>query len=146
MIKKLDHACLSSSDLDRSVAFYRDKLGMKLEFEEETTGKEFGTLFGAPPSFRARVVQFEEGLEISQFISPAGRELNLETWDKGTIFLVFEVSDLEKTYSTLLDRGVKFVNPPITLKSPLPGGGLLKIAHLLGPDGERISLSEFIKA
>ena len=34
MIKKLDHACISSADIDRSVAFYRDVLGMKVAFED----------------------------------------------------------------------------------------------------------------
>lgn len=146
MIEQLDHACLSSSDIDRSLVFYRDILGMKLEFQMETAGKEFETLFGAPAGFRARVVQFEEGLEISQFISPHGRDLNLKTWDPGAIFLVFKVSKLDEMYSTLSGKGVKFVNPPITLKSPLPSGGSLKIVHLHGPDGERISFMEFIRA
>jgi len=145
VIEALDHACLSSSDIDRSVTFYKDILGLKLEFRMETKGKEFETLFGAPPGFHARVAQFKEGLEISQFISPPGRELNLQTWDTGAVFLIFRVSGLDKLYTKLASKGVKFVNPPITLKSPLPSGGALKIAHLHGPDGERVSLMEFIK-
>lgn len=145
MIKALDHACLSSSNIERSVAFYRDILGMKLQFQEETKGRQFERLFGAPPGFHARVVQFEEGLEISQFISPPGRELDLQTWDKGAIFLIFKVSDLDNMYTALKAKGVKFVNPPTTLKSPHPGGGALKIAHLHGPDGERISFMEYIE-
>jgi catechol 2,3-dioxygenase-like lactoylglutathione lyase family enzyme len=146
VIEQLDHACLASSDIDRSLAFYRDILGMKLEFQMETAGEEFETLFGAPAGFRAQVVQFEEGLEISQFISPAGRDLKIQTWDTGAIFLIFKVSNLDEMYSELSAKGVKFVNPPITLKSPLPAGGSLKIAHLHGPDEERISFMEFIKA
>ena len=143
MIKKLDHALISSSDIDRSLAFYRDILGLKVEFEDETSGKEFATVMDAPAGFRARVVQFEEGLEICQFISPTGRELNLKPWDIGAILLDFEESDLEETYSVLVGKGVNFISPPIALPSPHPGGGSLKIAQLLGPDGERIALLEF---
>ena len=143
MIKKLDHALISSSDIDRSLAFYRDILGLKVEFEDETSGKEFATVMDAPSDFRARVVQFEEGLEICQFISPPGRELNLKPWDIGATLLDFEVSNLEETYSMLAGRGVNFISPPIALPSPHPGGGSLKIAQLIGPDGERIALLEF---
>lgn len=143
MIKKLDHALISSSDIDRSLAFYRDIIGLKVEFEDETSGKEFAAVMDAPSDFRARVVQFEEGLEICQFISPPGRELNLKPWDIGAILLDFEVSNLEETYSVLAGRGVNFISPPVALPSPHPGGGSLKIAQLIGPDGERIALLEF---
>ena len=145
MIKKLDHALVSSSDIDRSVAFYRDIIGLKVEFEDETSGKEFATTMDAPPDFRARVVQFEEGLEICQFISPQGRKLKWKPWDIGAIVLDFEVTELEETYSVLVGRGVKFISPPVTLRSPHPGGGSLKIAQLIGPDGERVALLEFPK-
>lgn len=146
MIKQLHHACISSSNLARSLAFYRDVLGFKLLFEMDNSGREHETLFGTKPGFHSRVVQFEEGLEVSEFISPAGRKsLHLKPWDIGAVFLIFEVSDLDNLYATLMDKGVKFVNPPMTLKSPLPGGGSLKIAHLHGPDGERISLWEPLK-
>ena len=145
MIKKLDHALISSSDLERSLAFYRDIIGLKVEFEDETSGEEFATVMGAHSDFRARVVQFEEGLEICQFISPPGRELDLKPWDIGATLLDFEVSDLEETYAVLASKGVEFVSPPVTLRSPEPGGGSLKIAQFIGPDGERIALLEFPK-
>jgi catechol 2,3-dioxygenase-like lactoylglutathione lyase family enzyme len=143
MIKKLDHALISSSDIDRSLAFYRDTLGLKVEFEDETSGREFALVMGAPSDFRARVVQFEEGLEICQFISPEGKQLDTKPWDIGAILLDFEVSDLDGMYSALADKGVNFISPPIALRSPHPGGGSLKIAQLTGPDGERIVLLEF---
>jgi glyoxylase I family protein len=146
MIKRLDHACLSVSNIERSIAFYRDALGMTLEFQEESSGKMHERLFGAPPGFRAKVVQFKEGLEISQFIVPAGKDYQLKTWDIGGHFLIFAVDDLDKTYAESVKKGVKFVTPPNLLVSPKPDGGSLKIAHLFGPDGERISLMEFIKA
>ena len=146
MIEKLDHASLATADLNRSVAFYRDILGMKVEFQMgEAKGEEFQRLFGVS-EFHSRVVQFEEGLEISQFIAPKGRELNIQTWDNSAIFLIFRVTGLDEMYTELKAKGVKFFNPPTTLVSPRPSGGSLKIAHLQGPDGERISFCEFIPA
>jgi catechol 2,3-dioxygenase-like lactoylglutathione lyase family enzyme len=145
MIKRLDHACLSVSNIERSITFYRDALGMTPEFQEEASGKMHERVFGLTPGFRARVVQFKEGLEMSQFIVPAGKDYHLKTWDIGAHFLIFAVDDLDKTYADLTSKGVKFVSSPNLVVSPKPEGGSLKIAHLFGPDGERISLMEFIK-
>ena len=142
MIKKLDHASISISDMNRSLAFYRDMLGMKVEFEEETSGEKFGSVMGATGEFRALVVKFEEGLELIQFISPAGVKLNSKPWDIGAILLDFEVSELDDLYKELKEKGVKFISPLTLLKSPNSDDDSLKIVQLYGPDGERIVLVE----
>ena len=142
MIKKLDHASISTSDIDRSLAFYRDVLGMKVEFKEETSGEEFGAVMGATGDFRALVIKFEEGLELIQFISPAGVKLNFNPWDIGAVLLDFEVSELEDLYNDLKEKGVKFISPLTILKSPNADDDSLKIVQLYGPDGERIVLIE----
>ncbi|MBN2060063.1 MAG: VOC family protein [Deltaproteobacteria bacterium] len=142
MIKKLDHASISTSDINRSLAFYRDVLGLKVEFEDETSGKDFGSVMGASDDFRALVIKFEEGLELIQFISPAGARLDIKPWDIGAVILDFEVSGLEELYSDLKEKGVEFVSPLTSLKAPNAGDDPLKIVQLHGPDGERIVLIE----
>ena len=143
MIKKLDHASISISDMNRSLVFYRDVLGMKVEFEEETSGEKFGAVMGAPGDFRALVVKFEEGLELIQFISPAGTKPSFKPWDIGAVLLDFEVSEIENLYNDLKERDVKFISPLTILKSPNADDDSLKIVQLYGPDGERIVLVEF---
>lgn len=142
MIKKLDHASISISDMNRSLTFYRDVLGMKVEFEEETSGELFGSVMGASGDFRALVVKFEEGLELIQFISPAGMKMNFDPWDIGAVLLDFEVSGIDDLYNDLKEKGVKFISPLAILKSPNAEDDSLKIVQLFGPDGERIVLVE----
>ena len=146
MINKLHHTCLSVSDIDKSTAFYQNILGLTLLMRAEPCGEEMRAVFDTPTGFNARSVVFEQGLEISQFVSPAGREsLNLKPWDIGAVFLAFEVTEFDKTYSDLVQKGVNFVSAPVTFQLPRPAGSSMRIVHLLGPDGERISLIESVE-
>lgn len=146
MIKRLHHACITTSDIDRSLAFYRDTLGLKLEWKDDVSGGDHDTIFGES-NLHSRTAYFEGGLELTQFFHPEGRKsLNLKTWDVGVSFFIFEVTDLENMYPSLKEKGVNFVHPPITLRHPDSDVGGIKIAHLHGPDGERISLLEFLNA
>jgi catechol 2,3-dioxygenase-like lactoylglutathione lyase family enzyme len=142
MVKHLHHAFISTSDMGRALAFYRDILGLKLITDTEASGKELDRLFECS-GFRARIAIFEEGLEIAQVFYPVGRKsMNVGYSDVGGTILVLEVSDLDKMYSTLVDRGAEFYCPPITVPPPFPGLPSLRVAHVRGPDGERISLME----
>jgi len=142
MIKHLHHAFISTSNMDRALSFYRDILGLKLITEMDASGGELDRLFGYS-GFRARIAIFEEGLEIAHVLTPVGRKsMNVGYSDVEGTILVLEVSDLDKMYSTLVDRGAEFHCPPITVPSPFPTLPPLKVAHIRGPDGERISLME----
>jgi len=142
MIRHLHHACISTSDMDRALAFYRDTLGLKLITDFEASGKELDRIFGCS-GFRARVAYFEEGLEVSQFFFPVNKKmLNVSYSDIGCAFLIFEVSDLDEMYSTLVDRGAEFYCRPIAVPPPFPTLPSIRVAHIRGPDGERISLME----
>jgi catechol 2,3-dioxygenase-like lactoylglutathione lyase family enzyme len=139
---KVHHACITVSDIDQALAFYRDTLGLKMTMDFEISGEEFDRLHEYPNT-RARLLYFEEGLELAYYYSPSdGRPLNARLWDHGHTFLILEVSDLEKTYATLVDRGVKFFAAPQLPKKEAPVGKI-PVAHLRGPDGVRISLIEW---
>jgi lactoylglutathione lyase len=95
MFQKVDYVMVMVSDMQKSVAFYRDQLGLPLKFEskdwsEFQTGETTLALHGGgspkPPS---------QGPE------PAG-----------TCSIGFNVPDLNATYQQLKERGVRFVMPP----------------------------------
>lgn len=146
MIKKLHHACVTVSDMDRALAFYRDILGLEMTMDFEISGDEFDALFHRP-GVRGRLVYFEEGVELAYYFSPSdGKPLSARPWDSGFTFLIFEVSNLEKMYVTLVDKGVEFRAPPKLPSTEVPTEGAVKVAHLNGPDGELISLIELPQA
>jgi glyoxylase I family protein len=143
MIKSLHHAGIIVSDMDRGLAFYRDILRLKPVMDFEISGEEWGAILGYP-GVRARVVVFEEGVEMLHFFSPTdGKILNARPWDIGYTMLIMEVDDLDKTYYALQEKGVQFYAP--SKKEEIPNVGIVKIAHMRAPEGVRICLMEFPK-
>lgn len=125
MLDKIDYVMVNVSDMDRSVAFYRDTLGLRLKFEspgwsEFETGTTTLALYGATPA---------SGGENVPTTGPAA----------GTCSLGFSVPDLDNTYAALRERGARFVMPP----TERPNEGI-RLAVCLDPDGLSVSLAEAI--
>lgn len=123
MLKQLDYAMVMVSDMQRSVEFYRDTLGIPLKFQspdwtEFLTGTTTLALHGGgvpqkhsgPPS---------EG-------KPAG-----------ACSIGFNVEDVDKTYEELKAKGVRFVMPPT--QQDAEG---IKLAVAIDPDGLTISFAQ----
>jgi methylmalonyl-CoA/ethylmalonyl-CoA epimerase len=113
---------LTVSDLERSVAFYRDALGMPL-------------LFQAPPGLA--------------FFSCGAIRLMLSTPEKdfkpgGSSVLYFKVSGIEAVHAALKGKGVPFVDEPhFITKMPTHD---LWMTFFRDPDGNTIALMEEKKA
>jgi lactoylglutathione lyase len=123
MFSKVDYVMVNVSDMHRSVAFYRDTLGLPLKFEspgwsEFETG---ATTLALHAGTRAA------GGEASTQAGPAA----------GTCSLGFSVPDLNRTYTELRERGARFVMPP----TEQPNEGI-RLAVCVDPDGLTISFAE----
>jgi lactoylglutathione lyase len=126
MFGKVDYVMVNVSDMGRSVAFYRDTLGIALKFEspgwsEFDTG---GTTLALHPGSPAA------GSQASGHGGPVA----------GTCSIGFSVTDLDRTYADLQKRGVKFVMPP---KDQVEEG--IRLAVCVDPDGLPISFAEPLK-
>jgi lactoylglutathione lyase len=122
MFAKIDYAMVNVSDMARSVAFYRDVLGIPLRFDspgwsEFETGATTLALHLAPPA------------------APKGEASHGPT--AGTCSLGFSTEDLDKTYAELQSRGAHFVMPPMDQ----PGEGI-RLAVCVDPDGMGISFAQ----
>ena len=89
MPKWLEHAALSVSDLDRSIAFYRDHLGLRLaRVIEPDGGSRLGDIVGLPGCLaRIAHLESEKGmLELFEYRRPRGRlrRRNRPTWASAT--------------------------------------------------------------
>jgi lactoylglutathione lyase len=123
MFSKVDYVMVIVSDMHRSVAFYRDTLGIRLKFEspgwsEFETG---ATTLALHPGARAA------GSAAPTQAGPVA----------GTSSLGFSVTDLNSTYAELRSRGVHFVMPPTD--QPKEG---IRLAVCTDPDGLSISFAE----
>jgi len=125
MFTQIDYTMVTVSDMTRSVAFYRDVLGIPLKFEspdwtEFLTGATTLALHGGgqPAEAAAR----GNGDKIA-----------------GTCSLGFNVADVDQTYEDLKAKGAIFVMPP----SQREGEGI-KLAVCIDPDGLPIAFAQTI--
>ena len=118
------HTCLNVMDLDRSIIFYRDRLGLKLTRRFEVK---------------------ENNAEIAFLEDPDGNAVELTHWrDKKQLaegdnfdHIAFGVKDMKATIERLRGQGVTIATEPFTLK-----GGSHQIAFIKDPDGNWLELIE----
>jgi glyoxylase I family protein len=143
MVEKLDHGAYTVSDMDKSLAFYRDLFGMKVKMDFEAFGPEWDAWLGKP-NVRFRIVYFEQNVELIQWISPSvGKPMSASPFDFGYTTLIFNVDNLPKMYEELPAKGVKFHAPPRVPQHEVPGVGKVMVAHVAGPDGELVILHDY---
>lgn len=128
MILELNHVSFTVSDLQRSIAFYRDLLGLELvslaerdvDFSSRVTGIEGAHLRIA--YLRAP----NASLELIQYLAPAGERIDTRTCNVGSAHVCFVVDD----YPALLDRlrlaNVVFAGEPCVVPAgPNTGRGVV---------------------
>lgn len=141
MITGMEHFAVSVSDLERSIAFYRDRFGFKvLRTLECPPESKLGEVVGLP-GCAARIAHLQLGtlmLELFEYQTPRGRrmETSRNQADHGWSHLGFTSSDVRKDFADLSRRGVKCIGEPVEFR---PG---VWIVYLYGPDGEVFELRQ----
>jgi lactoylglutathione lyase len=125
MFTQIDYTMVIVSDMDRSVEFYRDKLGIPLKFQspewtEFQTGATTLALHGGG---------------VRQDHAPAGDPSK----QAGTCSIGFNVEDVDKTFAELKTKGVNFVMPPTQRE-----GEGIKLAVAIDPDGLPVSFAQMV--
>jgi catechol 2,3-dioxygenase-like lactoylglutathione lyase family enzyme len=140
MITSVNHTSFTVSDLDRSVSFYRDLLGMELislagrdpTFVEKITGI---------PGANVKVAYLQapgHRLELIQYFNPSGKKLDLQTNNIGCAHVGFNVDDLPRMYAELMAKGVCFKSAPQEVPAG-PNKGTLAV-YFMDPDGIPLEL------
>jgi len=127
MFSKVDYIMVNVSDMSRSVAFYRDTLGIPLKFEspgwsEFQTGASTLALHASAP----KAVESGGG-------HGAGPTA-------GSCTIGFSVENLDSTVADLQSRGARFVMPP----TDQPAEGI-RLAVCIDPDGLGITFAQQIE-
>jgi lactoylglutathione lyase len=122
MIKKLLHTRYRVTDLEKTVAFYRDVLGLK-EVRRQTSGRGSQLVFFKAP-------QSEEEIEICKFDQSGPVVIGPDL-----THLAFEVDDLEKFAQETAAKGYPLSDGPHKSSSG-------KIAFIDAPEGYEIELIE----
>jgi len=126
MFRQVDYVMVVVSDMAKSVAFYRDKLGLSLKFESpEWTEFQTG----------ATILALHGG-GIAK--DPGSREDSSKI--AGRCSIGFNVENIDRTYTELKEKGVFFVLPPTRRE-----GEGISLAVCIDPDGLPVSFAQNMK-
>jgi len=142
-ISRLHHTCYTVSDLERSLAFYRDLLGCEVIATQEKEGGYLAAIVGYPDAHvrmaHLRVPGGEHLIELFEYLAPEGGKADVEPRNVGASHVCFIVDDLPALYERLRERGVEsFVSPPVEVDTGLNRGGFA--LYVRDPDGITVEL------
>lgn len=125
MITGLAHACFTVSDLERSIRFYRDGLGLTPAFDfTDENGRRYGLyLHLGGRNF------------IELFVGQLGERAEKQSFRH----ICLEVDDIESTVRELRERGIEVSDAKL-------GGDQSYQAWITDPDGNRMELHQYTPA
>ena len=144
MLKSFFHTGFVVKDIEASIKFYADVLGMRIAGRTERDGEFVEQVLAFPGAhIKGGFVDMGEGhqLELIQYLSPASGENHLQRNDLGASHLAFFVEDLDKFYEDTSRKGIKDNNLPATM---VDENGKLsrKAAYAQDPDGNWLEFVE----
>lgn len=141
---RLDHVSVTCADLDRSVAFYRDVLGLRLLGRGSAEEPELSVLTGLAGT-RLRWAELDLGggqvLELVEYLHPRGGRLEPSVHEAGSGHLALAVEDIDAAYARLLAAGARVRSEPVRLTEEGDWNGV-RVVYLSDPDGVTVELVE----
>ncbi len=142
-----DHTGITVSNLERSLAFWRDVLGFELSHRPHQTGKlasEITGVAGAEISI-AVLKGYGHKIELLEYTAPAERKrIDLRPCDVGSVHVAFTVEKLEAILNTIAASGWKPAGNPQTITAG-PNTGK-RVVYVRDPDGTTIEFMEMPEA
>jgi catechol 2,3-dioxygenase-like lactoylglutathione lyase family enzyme len=148
LVQSVDSVTINVSDLDRSVAFYRDVLGFTPVGEHEFYGDAYEHLYGVF-GLRARTARLrlgDEAIELTQFLAPRGRPAPYDSRanDRWFQHLAIIVSDIDRGYARLREHKVEQASTgPQRLPDWNANAGGIEAYYFRDPDGNFLELLQF---
>ena len=142
-IVKCHHHGFTVSDAERSVAFYRDLLGLELvRVSERRDLPSYDRILGHDNVvLKVAILRHPVGefiLELVEYQNPVGQKRELDNPFIGSSHLAFEVDDVDVVYALLRDAGYGAINPPVDVERD--GVAVARAMYGLDPDGISIEI------
>ena len=138
-----DHTGLTVSNLECSLAFWRDVLGFELSHRPHQTGDLASEITGVPGANIAIAVLKGYGhkIELLEYSAPPDRQhVRPRPCDVGSVHIAFTVDDLDAVLNVIAASGWKAAGKPQTLESG-PNAGK-RVVYVRDPDGSTIEFMQ----
>jgi len=150
----LHHVAISVKDLDKSLVFYRDALGLTVFQDEVISGPDVDmALMERDAKVRMVLLMDEAGnmIELLDWQSPTVRKRPYEHRNftsTGLVEVCFMVPDLQKVGKDLARNGFSFRTPvwPFGKDTGTYDGGYAAIRYAEDPDGVNVEFIQIVEA
>jgi catechol 2,3-dioxygenase-like lactoylglutathione lyase family enzyme len=144
MLKSFFHTGFVVKDLDQTIDFYTNVLGLKLTGRTERTGAFASQLLAFPNAhIKGAFLDLGPGhqLELIQYLNPPGGPGGINRNDLGASHLCFFVENIDQFYADKSGRGLRFNSEPASLHDD-SGKLLRKALYAQDPDGNWLEFVE----
>jgi catechol 2,3-dioxygenase-like lactoylglutathione lyase family enzyme len=138
-----DHTGITVTNIERSLAFWRDVLGFELSHRAHHTGDLASEVTGVSGAEISIAVLKAPGhrIELLEYHAPPDRKHVLaRPCDVGSVHVAFAIDNLDSVLSTIATSGWSAVGNPQTLKTG-PNAGR-RIVYVRDPDGTTIEFMQ----
>jgi glyoxylase I family protein len=139
-----DHTGITVSNLERSLAFWRDVLGFELSHTAHQTGELAREITGvAGAEIRLAVLKAPGGhkIELLEYLASSDRKhVDLRPCDVGSVHVALLVDDLDAVLNAIAASGWKAAGKPQTLKTG-PNAGK-RVVYVRDLDGTTIEFMQ----
>ena len=135
------HTGLTVSDLERSIAFYRDVLGLELVNRWDSAQPYLRRIVDYPDAeLRIALLRLPSQpggvwghhIELLEYRAPRGARGDANTYHPGNVHVSFVVDELDATYRSLRASGVRFKSEPVAIDHGRNQGA--KAVYAFDPD------------
>jgi glyoxylase I family protein len=135
MVTRIHHTSFTVSDMDRSIAFYRDVLGMKLVWDSKAEGQSFkgpvaDNVTGCPGTEQRIAFVTIDGsqIELVQYTPTGKPQVDNKPSDTGSAHVCFMTEDIRGLYDKLKANSLRIHCVPQDL-------GFVRVIYFRDPDG-----------
>ena len=138
-----DHTGITVSNLERSLAFWRNVLGFELSHRAHHTGELASEVTGVPGAEISIAVLKGYGhkIELLEYLAPKDRKrIDVRACDVGSVHVAFTVENLDSVLNAIAASGWRTAGKPQTLHSG-PNAGK-RVIYVHDPDGTTIEFMQ----
>ena len=143
-LQRVHHLGITVRDVERSIAFYRDLLGMTLVRRRPVVDADYVAKQTGYPGVQLSVASLavapdaQPTLELAQYLTHSAQPADTASNRPGNSHLCLVVDDLDACYVQLTQRGVRFRSAPVEITAGPNQGG--KVAYFYDPDEYTLEL------